>query len=93
MYTNAKMFYIDEILKNQQSQRNFFVIVIKYKLSFSDNYLLKISNKNESFEMQRIIEKFCHLICFKNIIHINHIESPVETFKTNTIIIIFIFNF
>lgn len=80
MYANAKMLCFDETLKNQRPQRDFLVAVVKYKFLFNNNYLLKISNKDEFFKMQRIIEKVHHLTRLKNIAYINPV---VATFETN----------
>ena len=61
--------------------------VIKYESSFSDNYLLRISDESESFEMQRIIEKFRHLARLKNIAHIDPVAAA---FGANATVNVFI---
>lgn len=51
MYVNAVTLVINKALEDQQSQRDFLVIVAKYKPSFNDNYLLRIFDESEAFEI------------------------------------------
>lgn len=61
MYADAMSLAICEV-KGQRAQRDFLLAVAKYEPAFSDNYLLRITDEDESFEMDRLVEEFRHLI-------------------------------
>ena len=84
MYADAKLLSIEETLEAQRPQRDFLVAIAKYEPAFSDNYLLRISDEGESFEMQRIIEKFRHLARLKQMAHVHQTDSHAAAFAANS---------
>lgn len=82
IYADAEALTIDETLEDQRSQRDFLVAVAKFESTFSDNYLLRISDEMRQFDMHRLIEKFRYLTRLKNTAHIK--DSYAAAFAVNT---------
>lgn len=77
-----------DIVKNKQNKKTtnankFLIAMIKHKSLVNDNFLLKLIIGEIFFDIDCLIEKFCHLIKWHNIIYINHKNSFAAAFAAN----------